>query len=101
MFTLLFWYRNDSDLVSEGFLSKGFSMGQSDASLTRDFNLRSEYVLSGKTSPMDAKMQAILALKINILLDEDALDNFCRNKILYYVSLTAGQTFLVWIRAFI
>ena len=101
MFTSLIWYQNDSYLVYKGFLGKVFLMGPSDVSLTRDFNLQSEYVLSGKTSAMDANMQAILSLKINTQLDKDALKNVRRNEILCFVSLPAGHTFLVWIRDFI
>ena len=71
MFTLLIWYQNNSDLVSKGSLGSGFLMGPSDASLTRAFNLRSEYVLSRKTLAMNADMQVILTININIPLDKD------------------------------
>ena len=54
-----------------------------------------------KTLSTDADMQMILTLNINILLDKDVLINVRRNRILCYVSLCPGHTFLVWIRAFI
>ena len=76
-------------------------MGPWDASFTRAFSLQSKYVLSGKTLSTDADMQMILTLNINILLDKDVLINVRRNRILCYVSLCPGHTFLVWIRAFI
>ena len=67
MFTSLIWYRNDSELVSEGLLGNSFLMGLPDASLIRSFKIRSKYVLSGNTLATDADMQVILSLNINIL----------------------------------
>ena len=87
--------------MSEGLLGNGFLMVPPDASLTRAFNLRVEYVLREKTSATDAGMQEILALNIKISLNKDALDNVRRNEIMCFVFLPAGHMFLVWIRAFI